>query len=129
MFMKQLKRSRKNRIIAGVCGGFAEYFNVDPTLVRLIWVLITLAWGAGLLLYIIAWLIMPEEEGETESEKKPLQNTEGLKVLVGGLLIFLGIVFLASAFFPIFFGVAWKVVLALLLVIFGVLLLLRRDEK
>lgn len=67
--MKQLRRSRKNRIIAGVCGGFAEYFGVDPTLVRLIWVLITLAWGAGLLLYIIAWLIMPEEEGETESEK------------------------------------------------------------
>lgn len=49
--------------------------------------------------------------------------------MVGGLLIFLGIVFLVSAFFPIFFGVAWKVVLALLLVIFGVLLLLRRDEK
>jgi phage shock protein C len=98
--MKQLKRSRKNRIIAGVCGGFAEYFNVDPTLVRLIWVLITLAWGAGLLLYIIAWLIIPEEEGKTESEEKPLQNAEGLKVLVGGLLIFLGIVFLASAFFP-----------------------------
>lgn len=96
--MKQLKRSRKNRIIAGVCGGFAEYFNVDPTLVRLIWVLITLAWGAGLLLYIIAWLIIPEEEGKTESEEKPLQNAEGLKVLVGGLLIFLGIVFLASAF-------------------------------
>jgi phage shock protein C len=129
MFMNQLKRSKKNRIIAGVCGGIAEYFGVDPTLVRLIWVLITLAWGAGLLLYIIAWLIMPEEEGETESEEKPLQNTEGLKVLVGGLLIFLGIVFLVSAFFPIFFGVVWKVILAVLLVIFGVLLLLRRDEK
>lgn len=128
--MKQLRRSRKNRIIAGVCGGFAEYFGVDPTLVRLIWILITLAWGAGFLLYIIAWLIMPEEEEGSEGEEtKSSQNTEGLKVLVGGLLIFLGIVFLVSAFFPIFFGVAWKVVLAVLLVIFGVLFLLRRDEK
>ncbi|WP_051949814.1 PspC domain-containing protein [Thermotoga neapolitana] len=73
--MNQLKRSKKNRIIAGVCGGIAEYFGVDPTLVRLIWVLITLAWGAGLLLYIVAWLIMPEEKDGEEAE--PSQNTEG----------------------------------------------------
>ncbi|MCD6551287.1 PspC domain-containing protein [Thermotoga sp.] len=127
--MKQLKRSKKNRIIAGVCGGIAEYFGIDPTLVRLIWVLITLAWGAGLLLYIVAWLIMPEEGEEREEESKQFQNTEGLKILLGGLLIFLGIVLLVSAFLPFLFNVSWKVVLAVLLVIFGVLLLLRRNEK
>jgi len=127
MFMNQLKRSKKNRIIAGVCGGIAEYFGVDPTLVRLIWVLITLAWGAGPLLYIVAWLIMPEEKDGEEAE--PSQNTEGLKVLLGGLLVFLGVVLLVSAFVPFLFSVSWKVVLAVLLLIFGVLLLLRRNEK
>ncbi len=59
---KRLFRSKKDRILGGVCGGVADYFDVDPTIVRLIWVLLTLAWGAGLLLYIIAWIIVPEQK-------------------------------------------------------------------
>ena len=58
---KRLYKSEDNRILCGVCGGVAEYLGVDPTLVRLVWVLITLAAGAGLLLYIIAAIIMPRE--------------------------------------------------------------------
>ena len=46
-------------MIAGVCGGVAEYFNTDPTVVRLLWVLITALGGAGVLLYIILWIVMP----------------------------------------------------------------------
>ena len=56
---KRLLRS-KNRMIAGVCGGIAEYFNIDPTIVRILWVLFTFAGGAGILAYIIAWIIIPE---------------------------------------------------------------------
>jgi len=56
---KRLYRSEKNKILGGVCGGIAEYFGVDPVLIRLLWVIITLAWGSGILLYIIAWIIMP----------------------------------------------------------------------
>jgi phage shock protein C len=48
-------------MIAGVCGGIAVYFDVDPTLVRVIWVLITLLAGFGILLYLICWAIMPLE--------------------------------------------------------------------
>jgi len=59
---KRLFRSKKDRILGGVCAGVADYFDVDPTIVRLIWVLLTLAWGAGLLLYIIAWIIVPEQK-------------------------------------------------------------------
>ncbi len=59
--MKRLLRSRKNRVIAGVCGGIGEYLGVDPTVVRLAWVFMTLFMGAGVLLYIAAWLIIPEE--------------------------------------------------------------------
>ncbi|MCX6820978.1 MAG: PspC domain-containing protein [Candidatus Aenigmarchaeota archaeon] len=56
---KRLYRSSKERILGGVCGGIAEYLNVDPTLVRLFWALFTLAAGSGVLVYILAWLIIP----------------------------------------------------------------------
>ncbi len=58
---KKLYRSRTDRKILGVCGGLAEYFNVDSTLVRVIVVLVALLGGCGLLAYLIAALIMPEE--------------------------------------------------------------------
>ena len=61
METKKLYRSKKNRMIAGVCGGLGDYFNIDPTLVRLLFVLIGLAVGGGFLLYLLLWLIMPEE--------------------------------------------------------------------
>lgn len=56
---KRLQRSRTEKMIAGVCGGLAEYFDVDPTLVRLVWVFITLLAGVGILLYLIMWVVMP----------------------------------------------------------------------
>lgn len=58
--MKRLYRSGRDKIIGGVCGGIAEYLGVDSVLVRLLWVIGTLAWGTGILLYIIAWIIMPK---------------------------------------------------------------------
>lgn len=58
--MKKLYRSRKNRKIAGVCGGIAEYFGWDPTIVRLGAVIMTILWGAGFWAYIIAWAVVPE---------------------------------------------------------------------
>lgn len=57
--VKRLYRSGNDRIIAGVCGGLAEYFGVDPVPIRLIWVIFALAGGSGVLLYVIAWLIIP----------------------------------------------------------------------
>jgi len=57
---KKLCKSSVNRKIAGVCGGIGEYLNVDPTLVRLIWVLFAFCGGCGLLAYIIAAIIMPD---------------------------------------------------------------------
>lgn len=59
--IRKLYRSRTNRQIAGVAGGLGEYFGIDPTLVRIIFVIMALAGGPGLLLYIILWLVMPEE--------------------------------------------------------------------
>jgi len=61
--MKRLYRSRKNRMISGVCGGIGEYFNVDPTLIRLLWVIVTILTGIlfGIIAYIIAVIIIPEK--------------------------------------------------------------------
>ena len=59
--MKQLRRSLQNRKICGVCGGIGEYLNIDPTVVRLIWVLVSLAsCGTAVIAYIVAAIIMPE---------------------------------------------------------------------
>ncbi len=58
--MKRLYLSNKDKIIGGVCGGIAEYFEVDPVIIRLIWILAGLAWGAGILAYLIAWIIIPK---------------------------------------------------------------------
>ena len=57
---KRLMRSTNERMFAGVAGGLAEYFSIDPTLVRLIFVILALAGGPGLLAYLILWLVMPE---------------------------------------------------------------------
>jgi phage shock protein C len=57
--VKRLYRSGKERILGGVCGGIAEYLDVDPVLIRLIWVAGALTFGTGILLYIIAWIIIP----------------------------------------------------------------------
>jgi len=58
---KRLYRSRSERKLAGVCGGIAEYFDTDPTLIRLAWVIFSLMGGCGILAYIIAAIIMPNE--------------------------------------------------------------------
>ena len=58
---KRLYRSRENRMLGGICGGIAEYFNIDPTLVRLGWVLFCALGGSGFIAYIIAAIIMPEQ--------------------------------------------------------------------
>ncbi len=58
---QRLSRSTTDRMCAGVAGGIAKYFNVDPTLVRLAFVVLALAGGPGVLLYIIMWIVMPVE--------------------------------------------------------------------
>jgi phage shock protein PspC (stress-responsive transcriptional regulator) len=60
--MKKLVRSKTNRMVCGVCGGIGEYLNVDPTIVRLVWVVVSLvSCGTGLLAYLIAAIVVPED--------------------------------------------------------------------
>jgi len=59
--IKRLYRSLDDRMMAGVCGGLAEYFNMDPTLIRVLFVILSLAGGPGIVAYIILAIIVPEE--------------------------------------------------------------------
>ncbi len=58
---RRLLRPRAGRQIAGVCRGFAEYFDLDVTVIRIVWVLVAIFGGSGFLAYIIAWIVMPDE--------------------------------------------------------------------
>jgi phage shock protein C len=148
---KKLTRSEKERILGGVCGGLAEYFGLDPTLVRLVFVLLALAGGAGILLYIILWIIMPrrpqaearEVVGENiEDIKKRLVELEAeVKTAVtsekaeewkqsagfwlGLVLAALGFIFLLANL-GIFRWWRWAVLWPVALILLGLLLLWRR---
>ncbi|MDO9535947.1 MAG: PspC domain-containing protein [Bacillota bacterium] len=143
-------RSHSNKVIAGVAGGLAEYFDVDVVLVRLLWVVAGFA-GGGILAYIIAWIVIPERDSivnrkeniysqnhEMETEPESVieetekttsgQGTEQVRArrqrIFGLFLIGFGIIFLARQFLGIFFHSFWPV----LLIILGVFLLIR-DRK
>lgn len=59
--MKRLMKSSQNRMICGVCGGIGEYLGVDPTVVRVLWVIFSVFGGAGIIAYILAAIIMPND--------------------------------------------------------------------
>lgn len=59
--VKKLVRSRSSRVIAGVCGGLGEYFNLDPVIFRIVFVVLSLGGGFGVLLYLIMWIAVPEQ--------------------------------------------------------------------
>jgi|AntRauTorckE6833_2_1112554.scaffolds.fasta_scaffold00288_3 phage shock protein C len=74
---KKLYRSRQDQIIGGVCGGIAEYFGIDATLVRLAFVLFALIEGAGVIAYIIAWIIVPERPtGNDRGNEKDIYDVD-----------------------------------------------------
>ena len=77
---KRLYRSRDDRMIAGVCGGLAEYFNMDPTIVRIIFVLLIFANGLGILAYIIMAIVVPLTGSKVTEPKEAIkENVEEIK--------------------------------------------------
>jgi len=72
---KRLVRSRSDRMLGGVCGGLGEYLGIDPTLVRLFFVLLTFGEGIGVMLYLLLWLLIPAEGSErTGSMEKTIRE-------------------------------------------------------
>lgn len=147
--MKKLYRSRKNRMIAGVCGGIAEYFNIDPVIVRLIVVALFFVGGSALLAYIIAMIVIPYQPYEMASgdnkEATPVAATApaqashvssgAVPLFLGIVLIIIGAVFLLHnmPIFDPFYGWARHFVRHFfwpsLLIIFGVFIIARGWKK
>lgn len=144
--VKKLYRSNNDKMIAGVCGGLAEYFEIDSTLVRLLFLALLIFGGGGILIYIIMWIVVPkkpyiindtkdyrnsgsynetlnyespkkEHPIEVESPQKYNKNT-----IVGIIIIVIGVLLLFENFDLIFgFSNLWPI----LLIIFGAYLLLK----
>jgi phage shock protein PspC (stress-responsive transcriptional regulator) len=115
--MSKLYRSRENKMIAGVCGGLAEYFQIDVSLVRLVWILMVVAAGSGVFLYILAWIIVPERDGGEETFASPSEKSSNL---LGVILIGAGVVLLMDRIFP------WKNIVKfwpIALIVIGVLMI------
>jgi phage shock protein PspC (stress-responsive transcriptional regulator) len=81
---KHLSRSGKEKMVGGVCGGLASYFNLDPTIIRVALILITLAWGAGLVVYLLLWAILPVNDEQAPVMRRRLYRNPKQKV-VGGV--------------------------------------------
>ena len=129
---RKLYRSHENRMIGGVCGGVAEYFQVDPTLIRLIWIATALFGGIGVIIYIASLIIIP-----INPEQSPSDQSENLikdkPLFWGSLLIIIG-VFLLFRQFGFFYAfnfwkIPWQSVWAIVLILVGVLLLFNRTKK
>ncbi len=148
---KRLYRSQNQNMLGGVCGGIAEYFDVDVTLIRLLWILFIFVGGGGILAYIIAWVIIPEGPYGYNSEKKTIierendiddedcatsERTEATietnngQRLLGLILILLGVYFAVWQFFPRYIlRDFWTVFWPVLLIAVGIIFLSRGLKK
>jgi len=149
--MKKLYRSRQNRMLGGVCGGIAEYFNIDPVIVRIIAVAFFFMGGSAVIAYIIGLIIIPNEPfGLTTTEKQgnapaaaPAQasaqvvisSNGALPLVLGIALIFIGVIFLLHNI-PFFHPFYWQVrhfarhfFWPSLLIVFGIYVIARSWKK
>lgn len=76
MAEKKLNKSNKHRMLCGVCGGFADFFGIDPTIVRLIFVVLACIKGIGLLAYVICAVVMPSDYDSVETEAEQTKKSE-----------------------------------------------------
>lgn len=127
---RRLQRSRDDRVIAGVCGGVGEYFGVDSVLVRIAAIVLVFAGGAGVVLYLIGWIAMPEapetdEVGDDVREAPAAERSSG-GVAIGLVLVALGALFLVDEIWPDF--LAWRYIWPLALIAVGAAILVRSRQ-
>jgi len=153
---KKLYRSRKDYMIAGVCGGIAEYFDIDSTLVRLLTVLVVPLGGAGVVAYIIAWIVIPKNPEQVsdeafekrenikekvkkgardvikdvkehfESEEPSNKSLKNRRIFGGIIIIVIGLIFLLNSLFP---WVGWDRLWPLILIAVGITIMIQAFKK
>ncbi len=131
----RLTRSETDKKIAGVCGGLANYLDLDPVLVRLAFVVLTLASGVGILLYIILAIITPKESIADEIHLNPQLDVypdsklikakeKRRRTVFAGLMVFTGSMFLMGNF-----GINFSVMMPAILILVGVSLIMNQKQK
>jgi phage shock protein C len=118
---QRLLRSREDRVVGGVAGGIGVYVGIDPVIVRLVFVVLALAGGGGILAYVIAWVVIPE----APADGMPASGSASSDMprLAGLVLVALGGLLLADRLLPAF---SWRYVGPVLLIGLGGLLLAQR---
>lgn len=132
-FIHRLTRSRRNKLILGVCGGLGEYFNVDPVFIRIIFLLSFLLGGWGFLLYIFAGIIMPAAPYVKETEQPVEENKgENTRFILGfSLILFGAYLFIRTTGFLhllMFNGIRHDIIMPVFLIIIGSLFVFRYGE-
>ncbi len=131
---KRLYKSRTNKIIAGVCGGLAEYFDVDPVIMRVLFVLLAFFGGSGFILYIACWIIMPKSISATEDQGEVAQSRSastrklfGIALTIGGIII----LFSNLGFFSFLhiWGLSWSLIFPILLILLGMAIIYYRQAE
>ena len=125
---KRLFRSKENKIVAGVCGGISEHFQVDPVWIRLAMILLTLVNGIGVVLYILAWILIPENPKQKKTKKTVAEEAvESIKTgkhvkkekkghfLLGLIILIVGLGLLLQNLFSWFsFNYVWPITIIVL---------------
>lgn len=143
---RRLVRARDDRVVAGVCGGLGRYLGIDPILLRLALVALVLLGGTGILAYIIAWIVIPEEPAAVRAPQEPGAGTSSIPpdrmagdasapppfgagrsaTMLGILLIVVGALLLADRLIP---GLSWRFTGPIVLVAIGVLVLTKGRSR
>lgn len=149
---QKLHRSKTNQVIAGVCGGIAETYNIDSTLVRIIFIILALWGGLGIILYIVGMVLMSYEGGEgkitaeevsknmesaasdiknnfknlKEKQEKNGGKNIGNNEILGLVIVILGLIILLHNFFPV---INVRLFWPIMLILFGILLISGRRNK
>lgn len=131
---KRLYRSRTDKMMGGVAGGLAEYFEVDPVIIRAVFIVSTIAWGISLLAYLVLWIIVPVNPVETvvveevtEENKPPVvHQKKDKKMIFGYILITIGVFIIIDNFFAF---LDFDMFIAVTLVAVGIYLLFKNKQS
>jgi phage shock protein C len=137
---KRLYRSQKNKILGGVATGVADYFDVDPVLIRALFVIATFGWGASIIAYIVLWIIIPVKldfNDYNQKDSQPASDFEGYaqqvsssierkknnkRIIAAMILIFLGSIWMLDNFIP---GIRFGHIAPMIFIAVGILILMK----
>lgn len=129
--MRKLRKSRNNSVIMGVCGGLGEYFNIDPIIIRIAWVISLIPFFfTSAVIYLVCGIIIPDDDGviyqDEDQDNVDNNRDRNSSLLVGSLLVILGLFFLAREFFPQFMSIIklWPI----LLIMAGIYIIFNRGD-